>query len=386
MRFNVSCAEFKKAVEKAVVVIPKAASLGIIQCIQIKAEGNTVSLFTTNTEQFMRIDMAARVIEPGECFVHKDDVKKVYGLSDMVDIEVSEGKFIVKNTKKKSAVPAKNYKKDDAITFPEMKEEQLFVEMPEQEFVETLAALSLCVSDNEANKLMTGYNMDGKKGRVTTLDGHRFSFKRMPDYFKSEQNVTVPSAIYSQLKKVVNSKSSKNVQVYADSKYLSFVGEDYQLWSRLFEGEYFKIDNMLPTSYDFSFEVNPDEIKQIGKEYYSVVKGDKLPMMLSYSKNENKIRAGLFARDYTTVDEIEDFKDEQGMSKDFTYGFNPLYIKDAMQLFSGSVSCSGNYSLSSFGSMRSPIYFDNGEYLVCVLPVNLDAESITRLNDFVKAA
>lgn len=388
MKFSVECSEFKKAVDKAIVVMAKSSTLPILHCLHIETKENSISIYTTNTEQYLKLELPATIIEPGECFVDKDDVKRVYGLSGFVTIEMCDGKFVVQNSKKKSAIPIYKYNAEDILPCPVMEDEQLFANVSEKYFVETLAALSNFVSSDDSNKMMTGYNLDGGLSRITTLDGHRFTFKRMQECFHTEHNVTIPSAVYNHLKKIINAKDDSNMQLFVDKKYLLFIGNDYQLWSRLFEGEYFKIDRMIPGSFDFSFSVNPEEMEKIGKEYYSVVKNSRNPMLLSYSKDGDVMRTGLITSNYETVDKIENFdeRESSGLTKDFTYAFNPLYIKEAMHLYAGTVVCKGTYQIGKFGSMYSPIFLDDGEYFSCVLPVNVDDGTINQFNKFIDAA
>ena len=388
MKFSVECSEFKKAVDKAIVIMAKSSTLPILHCLHIKTKENSVSIYTTNTEQYLKLELPATIIEPGECFVGKDDVKRVYGLSGFVTIELCDGKFVVQNSKKKSAIPTYKYNAEDTLPCPVMEDEQLFADVSEKYFIETLAALSNFVGNDDANKMMTGYNLDGKSNRITTLDGHRFTFKRMQECFQTEHNVTIPSVVYNHLKKIANIKDDGTMQLFVDEKYLLFVGEDYQLWSRLFEGEYFKIDRMIPGSFDFSFSVNSEEVEKIGKEYYSVVKNSKNPMILSYSKDNNMMRTGLVTSNYETVDQIENFDERKssGLTKDFIYGFNPLYIKEAMHLYTDTVLCKGTYQINQFGGMYSPIFLDDGEYFSCVLPVNVGEETVNQFNKFIDVA
>lgn len=389
MKFSIDCPEFKKAVEKAVALMPKACSLHILECLQLTTGDNAIVISTTNMEQYLKLEVLATIIEPGECFVDKNDIKKVYGLSGMVTVEVSDGKFTVHNSKKKSAVAAQIYDENDKITYPVMEDEELFIEMQEKDFVNTLAALSISLSDNESNKIMCGYNLDGKASRITTLDGFRFTFRRMQNCFKTESNVTMPSAVYNQLKKIIAGRRDDDIQVYIDKKYILFTGNGYQLWSRLFEGEYFQIDKLVPKFFDFSFNISSEEMVKIGKEYTAAVKGcQKVPMYLVYSSDDSLLRTGVLMRDYATVDVIEGFDSQKanGLDKDFLYGLNPSFIKDAMTLYDDTVECKGTYSLKGGNRMITPIFFDNGEYLSCVLPVNVDQDSIDKFNQFADVA
>ena len=57
-----------------------------------------------------------------------------------------------------------------------------------------------------------------------------------------------------------------------------------------------------------------------------------------------------------------------------------------MTLYEDMVECKGTYSLKGGNRMIAPIFFDNGEYFSCVLPVNVDQDSVDKFNQFANAA
>jgi len=162
----------------------------------------------------------------------------VYGLSELVTIEVADGQFNVKGSKKKSAVPVKDYNKDDVIAFPTMENAEVFMNIDSQRLVQTLGSLSCFLGDNDNNKLMTGYSFDGVSKRIVALDGHRIGLRRMPDDFTLDKNVVVPGVTYAQLKKIATEKND-TVEVLVNDKYIEFSSKDFKLYGRLYEGEYY---------------------------------------------------------------------------------------------------------------------------------------------------
>lgn len=387
MKFTVNCTDLKKAADKVMSVIPKKATMHFMECMEITAENNSIVLHTTNAEQFAEVRVDATVIEPGVTHIHKDNMKKVYGLSELVTIEVADGQFNVKGSKKKSAVPVKDYNKDDVIAFPTMENAEVFMNIDSQRLVQTLGSLSCFLGDNDNNKLMTGYSFDGVSKRIVALAGHRLGLRRMPDDFTLDKNVVVPGVTYAQLKKIATEKND-TVEVLVNDKYIEFSGKDFKLYSRLYEGEYYRVDQIIDTSFDYEMVLNPKELYKLGKEYNGVVKNLKEPMYFTYDKELDVVRTGVAVPDYITVDELEtvDKKKSTGLEKDFMYGFNPLYIYEAMQLYDDEVKCHGVIKTSQSGGMITPIVFDNDEYLSLILPVNVKNGIADRFVEYLKAA
>lgn len=388
MKFEIDCRDLKKAADKVMTVVPKKTALYVMEHMKIATSYNSIIISATNSEQFVNIRVPATIIEPGETFVSKDNIKKVYNLTEYVTISVDNGKFNIKGSKKKSAVPAMAYKKDDLLTFPMMDSKEKFMDIKSQKLVQTLGSLSCFLfKDNESNKVMAGYSFDGDGKRIVAIDGHRIGLRRMDNCFVTDKKVVVPGAVYPQLKKIATDKES-NTEVFMTDKYIQFIGTDFELFSRLIEGEYFNVDQMLNECTDYELYVNPSDLGKLAKEYNAIVKSTKSPMYFTYNKELNLIRTGVSISDYITVDEVEIVNEKQaiGLSKDFMYGFDPLFIQEAMQLYDDEVKCSGAIKTRGNNVIITPIKFDNGDYLSLVLPVNITGDTADKFLEYLNAA
>lgn len=156
----------------------------------------------------------------------------------------------------------------------------------------------------------------------------------------------------------------------------------------MYKGEYYRVDQIIGTSFDYEMVLNPKELYKLGKEYNGVVKNLKKPMYLTYDKELDIVRTGVAVPDYITVDELEtvDKKKSTGLEKDFMYGFNPLYIYEAMQLYDEEVKCRGVIKTSQSGGVITPIVFDNDEYLSLILPVDIKNGVADRFLEYLKVA
>lgn len=386
MRFHIECKRLKEAAEKAMTLMKK--KVPSLERLKIETEGTGKIVITaTNKEQIMRLEIPAVVAEQGACFVSKDSMKKVFGLSGMVVVTAADGKFTVGNGKKKSSVPLADCVEEEYITSPKMEEAKLFMEIEEGKLVETLSRLTPFTSKNGVQEMLRSYNLDGKNGWIVALDNFKMALRRMESCFKTHDNVTVPSEICDQMKKIVSSKGSHTVEVYIDKEYILFSGDGYHLWSRLVNGKYFDINRLVPQDFDFSFDVNSNEIGKIAKEYVSFNKGCKKPFMfLAYADGYSELRTGLLLDDYETVDIIESFgaNEKEGLDRDFLYTFNPAYIKDAMSLYGDYVMCKGKCMGKGEYFMKTAAYFDDGEYFSLVLPVNMDKNTIEKIKSIME--
>ena len=97
--------------------------------------------------------------------------------------------------------------------------------------------------------------------------------------------------------------------------------------SRLIEGEYFKIDQMLSSDYETKVKVNKKEfLSCIDRATLLVKEGDKKPIIVNITDNgmELKINSALGSMN----EEI----DIQKQGKDLMIGFNPKFLIDALRV------------------------------------------------------
>lgn len=375
--------EFKKAVDRVLVATSKKSYLSILYCVRVEAKDNQLTVSATDSEGFATVSIDADVLEPGVNYIMDDDIKKIYNLTGNVTLEstfeTNANKVTVCNGKKKSSVVITLYTDEDYL-FPENPDKEVAV-TTEKNLLSAMSDVAPYLSGNDTNKTMTGYSFESKKNRIVALDGHRIGIKNLPGFFTSDCSVVVPGKVYMHLKKIASAKSDSEVRVYANKKYIKFVGSDFVYFSRLIDAIYFKVDDMLNASYDCEFSINAKEMGNLAKEYKKSLKSnDKLPMLLTYNHDNNTMYSGIATSSYITSDVVEDLKVYSGMNRDLTYAFNPVFIADAMQLFNDDVMCK---CIHGGVIQKSPIVFYDDTYTVLILPVNTDLNMVDRFKRFV---
>ena len=137
-----------------------------------------------------------------------------------------------------------------------------------------------------------------------------------------------------------------------------------QLMSRLIEGEYFRINQMISDNYETKLVFNRRELLDcIERSVLLVRESDKKPLILD-------IRDGGTVLSLNSV--IGSMKEElepEKEGKDLLIGFNPRFLSDALRAVSDEKV---NLYLSN---SRAPGYIrdDEGTYIYLILPVNFVA-------------
>ena len=92
--------------------------------------------------------------------------------------------------------------------------------------------------------------------KVVSLDGHRISIRKMllkKDY--SDRKVVVPGKTLSEVSKILSGEVDDQVSIYFTKNHILFEFDQTMVVSRLIEGEYFRIDQMLSSDYETKLKI-----------------------------------------------------------------------------------------------------------------------------------
>ena len=178
------------------------------------------------------------------------------------------------------------------------------------------------IAVNENNKLMTGelFEVRNNRLKVASLDGHRISIRNLelsgecPD-----KKIVVPGKTLNEISKLLSGEADDMVTIYFSDNYLLFEMGKTQILTRLIEGEYFRIDQMLSTDYETRIEVNPDRsfIGCIDRATLLVRESDKMPVILDISDEQMELQID------TAIGSMDEEIEIEKTGKDITIGFQP---------------------------------------------------------------
>ena len=220
------------------------------------------------------------------------------------------------------------------------------------------------IAVNENNKLMTGelFQIANNTLRVVSLDGHRISIRKIPLKNEcSDKKVVVPGKTLNEISKILSGETEDMVDIYFAENHILFEFDNTKVVSRLIEGEYFKIDQMLSSDYETKVTLNKKEfLDSIDRATLLVKEGDKKPIIINIQDEmmELKIKS-----EKGTMDE-EIMITKEG--KDLLIGFNPKFLIDALRVIDDEEAD------LYFMNAKAPCFIkDEGEsYVYLILPVN----------------
>ena len=225
------------------------------------------------------------------------------------------------------------------------------------------------IADNDTNKLMTGelFEVNEDKLRVASLDGHRISIRKV--YLKNsypKKKVVVPGKTLNEISKILNGDTDKDVVIFFTNKHIVFEFDNTTVVSRLIEGDYFNIDQMLSSDYETKVTINKRKLlDSIDRATLLVKEGDKKPIIINITDENMELKIN------STIGSMRELIDISKNGKDLMIGFNPKFLIDALRVIDGEEI--DIYLVNP----KAPCFIKDSEdsYVYMILPVNFTTVS-----------
>ena len=356
-----------KSVNISLKAVPSKTTMPILECILMDATTNQIKFTTNDMELGIETIVDGQIEEKGMVAL---DAKIFYEIiRRLPDSDVTiktDSNYVATITceKAKFTIPGKAgedfaylpvIEKDDSLTLSQFT------------LKEMIRQTIFSIAVNENNRLMTGELFEIKDNclKIVSLDGHRISIRKMPlkrNY--SDRKIVVPGKTLSEISKILSGEIDDQVSIYFTKNHILFEFDRTIVVSRLIEGEYFRIDQMLSSDYETRVHVNKKELLDcIDRATLLIKEGDKKPIIIDI-KNESmelKIKSQI-----GSMDELI-FCTKDG--KDLMIGFNPKFLIDALRVIEDE-----EVDLY-FMNAKAPCFIkdENQSYIYLILPVNFNA-------------
>lgn len=349
--------------------IPSKTTMSILQCILINAS-DTIKLTANDMELGIETIVEGDIVEPGivalEAKLFLNIVNSFYN-DDILEIETDETcqttiksgntvmKIVGKSGEDFSYLP--NIEKLDSIVLSQFTLKEL------------INQTIFSISDNDTNKIITGelFEVNEDKLRVASSDGHRISVRKV--YLKNSyprKKVIVPGKALNEISKILSNDTDKDVVIFFTNKHIVFEFDQTTVVSRLIEGDYFSIDQMLSSDYETKVTINKIKLLDIIERAMVLVKeGDKKPIIMDISDDSMELKLR------STFGSVDDSIDINKSGKDLMIGFNPKFFIDALRVIDDE-----NVDIYLVNP-KAPCFIKNSQesYVYMILPVNFTTVS-----------
>ena len=310
--------------------VPTRTTMAILECILIDASANEIKLTANDMELGIETTVEGEIIEKGKIAIDAklfSEIVRKLPDNDITLTTDSNNNALITCEKSKFNIAGKSG--DDFSYLPAIIKDKM-ITLSQFQLKEVINQTIFSIAINDNNKMMTGelFEVNGSLLKVVSLDGHRISIRKMPlkkDY--ADRKIVVPGKTLSEISKILSGEIDDQVSLYFTKNHILFEFDQTIVVSRLIEGEYFRIDQMLSSDYDTKISVNKKEfLNCIDRATLLVKEGDKKPIIISISDGNMELKIN------TTVGSMDEEIDIIKQGKDIMIGFNPKFMIDALKV------------------------------------------------------
>lgn len=352
--------------------VSSKSTMSILECILIDATSNEIKLTGNDMELGIETKVEGVIIERGkialEAKLFSDIIRKLSGDDQLITIESDEKlNTTISCDKSVFKIPGRDGEEFSYIPHIERDHSICLSPFTLKELIrQTLFSVSL----NDSNKMMTGelFEIDGNELKVVSLDGHRMSIRKvvLKEHYDSIK-VIVPGKTLGEISKILNSDNESEMMIFFGSNHIMFEFDNTIVVSRLIEGEYFRVSQMLSNDYETKVTVNrKDFLDTIERASILIRENDKKPLIINITDDGMQLKMNSAFGTMNAELSITKF------GKDLMIGFNPKFLIDALRIIDDE-----EVTLYLMNP-KSPCFIKDEEeaYIYLILPVNFNAATV----------
>ena len=366
MKLVCSKANLLNGVQIVSKAVPSKTTMSILECILVDTTNGEIKLTANDMELGIETTIEGQIIEKGiialDAKIFLEIVRKLPDSDITIETDASF-KTVITCEKAKFTIIGKSG--EDFSYLPAVERDDSIV-ISQFTLKELVRQTIFSISDNDNNKLMTGelFDINGDEFKIVSLDGHRISIRKMSlkkDY--SDRKVVVPGKTLSEVSKILSGEVDDQVSIYFTKNHILFEFDQTMVVSRLIEGEYFRIDQMLSSDYETKLKINKKEFLDcIDRATLLVREVDKKPIIINITDDDMELRID------SAMGSMNENIDIDKEGKDILIGFNPRFLIDALKVIDDE-------TISIYlVNPKAPCFIrdDDENYTYLILPVNIN--------------
>ena len=348
--------------------VPSKTTMPILECILIDATTDIIKFTANDMELGIETVVEGEIAKKGlvaiDAKIFSEIVRKLPDNEVVIECD-SNLQTTITCEKAKFSISAKSG--DDFSYLPYVEKTEM-ITLSQFTLKEIIRQTIFSIADNESNKMMTGelFQIQDNMLKVVSLDGHRISIRKteLKDNYQPRKAV-VPGKTLLEVSKLLSGEAESEVNISFTNNHIVFEFDDTIVVSRLIEGEYFRIDQMISSDYETKVKMNKRELLNcIDRATLLVKEGDKKPIIIHILDDvmELKIKSQIGSMDEEIMIEKE--------GRDLLIGFNPKFLIDALRVIDDE-----EVTLY-LTNPKAPCFIkdDNETYIYLILPVNFNTE------------
>ena len=367
MKITCKKSEILNSVNISLKAVPAKSTMPILECIIIEVTDSTIKFITNDMELGIETIVNGLITTAGSVAINAkifSDIIRKLPDSDVV-IE-TDANYMTTISCEKSVFTIAGKSSEEFPALPKIEKKEPLV-LSQFSLKEIIRQTVFSISDNESNKIMTGelFEITGNEFKVVSLDGHRISIRKilLKNEFENTK-VIVPGKTLNEISKILSGEMEDEVRIFFTDKHVLFELDNTIVLSRLIEGEYYKINQMLSGDYETKFTINRKVFLEcIDRATLLIKESEKKPIILSITESAMELRVN------STLGSMNEEMDILKEGKNILIGFNPKFLMEALRVIDDEEVT------IYMTNPKAPCFIKNAEetYIYLILPVNFSA-------------
>ena len=328
MKFKITKAQFIEGLKGVQNIVGAKSSLPILQNVLLEAEGNTLTMTTTDLDISIKSSVECEVVESGSSTLPAkllfNSISKAGEVPVEVDVgEEQKGTIVAGSAKfRLSGLPSSDFPRlpegDDSFVY----------EMESQTLKEMLRKTAYAASQDDTRRTLKGVLMGFKDMKLTMVatDGRRLALveKEMEISKDSERDIVLPSKTVQELQRSLGSDG--NVKIMVEKSQVCFEMKNLKIYSKLIDDVYPNYSVVIPREHKETIAIDRQLLLD-ALERTSVMSMDEAhSIRLSFEDNRLSVSSA--------ASEIGSASDEVPIKyagEKIEIMFNPTYVMDPLK-------------------------------------------------------
>lgn len=340
--------------------------MSILECILIDATKGEIKLTANDMELGIETIIDGEIVEKGiialDAKIFLEMVRKLPDNDVTIETDPTYKATIICEKAKFNIVGKSG---EDFTNLPQIERSESII-VSQFTLKEVIRQTSFSIADNFTNKILTGelFEINEDVLKVVSSDGLRISLRKihLKDSYPAKK-VIVPGKTLNEISKILSGDVDKDVNIFFTDKHILFEFDNTTVVSRLIEGEYLKIDNILSADYETKIKLNKKEfLGCIDRSTLLIKEGDKKPIILNILDDVMELKMN------SIVGSLDEELDISKMGKDLMIGFDPKFLIDALKVIDDE-----EIEIKLLNS-KAPCFIKDDEenYIYLILPVTFN--------------
>ncbi len=348
--------------------VPSKTTMSILECILIDSTTGEIKLTANDMELGIETTIDGEIINRGivaiDAKIFSDIIRKLP--DNDVYIETDEN-FVTTITCEKAVFKIAGKSGEDFSYLP-MVEKNKYIYLSQFSLKEIIRQTIFSIAENDSSNsiIMTGelFEVNANELKVVSLDKHRISIRKveLKDSF-DDIKVIVPGKTLNEISKILNGGTEDEVRIFFTKNHIVFEFDRTVVVSRLIEGEFIRVNQMISNDYETKININKKEfLNCIDRATLLVKESDRKPIIINITDGDLELKIS------SVLGSMNENIDISKEGKDIMIGINPKFLIDALKVIDDE-----EINIF-FVNPKAPCYIKDKDekYIYLILPVNFN--------------